>query len=121
MTPLFMHRAAIVLHVALILGIAGREATALGLLVAAVLCLPLPGILRGRTYTCAWASMLVGFYVAGYLAAGYARPEEKLTAFALATMAALDYVCLMMFVRFTARARAAARAVQTERSGDAAG
>lgn len=121
MTPLFMHRAVVVLHLALIVGVALRGASALGLVLAAVLCLPLPGILRARSYTFAWASMLVAFYVAGYLAAGYARPDQKLASFALGSIAALDFVCLMMFVRFTARARAAALAVPAERSGGAAG
>lgn len=120
MSPLTLHRCAVVFHVALIVAVATREQTSLGLVLAAVLVLPLPGLLRARTYTAAWASMLVGFYVAGYLAAGYARPGEKVGAFVLASLAALDYLALMMFVRITGRMRAAL-AAQTARSDDAAG
>ena len=120
MSPRSLHRCAIVFHVALIVAVAVREHTWLGLLLAAVLALPLPGLLRARTYTAAWASMLVGFYVAGYLAAGYARPDEKTGAFLLASVAALDYLALMMFVRITGRMRAAL-AAGTAVSDDAAG
>lgn len=95
-------------HALLILGVALRNPDALSVLLALVLCLPLPGLLRARSYTYAWASMLVAFFVAGYLADGYARPDTRWSAFALGAVAAVDYVALMMFVRFTARERAAA-------------
>lgn len=115
--PVLAWRAASLAHLALILAVALREWSVLGVLLAAMLCIPLPGILRGRSYTCAWASMLVGIYVAGYLAAGYARPAAKLEAFALATLALLDYLSLMMYVRWRGREALAAR---TEPSGGAA-
>lgn len=119
MGPRQLHRAAVVLHLLLVVGIVMRDGSALGWVVASLLLLPLPGILQARTYTCAWASMLVGFYVAGYLAAGYARPDQKLGAFVLASIAALDYLSLMLFVRLSGRMRAAL-AAQTERSSGAA-
>jgi len=97
-------------HALLMLGVVLRHPSALSVVIAALLLLPLPGLIRGRSYTYAWASMLVAFYVAGYLADGYARPETRLSAFALAAVAAVDYVGLMMFVRFTARERAVAAA-----------
>lgn len=108
--PVLAYRCASVAHGALIVGVAVREWSGLGLLLALILCAPLPGILRGRTYTCAWASMLVGFYVAGYLAAGYARQEDRWSAFAMAALAAADYLSLMLFVRWRGRERAAAMA-----------
>lgn len=101
-------RVVLAAHGLLILGVALRHPSALSVVIAALLLLPLPGLIRSRGYTYAWASMLVAFYVAGYLADGYARPDTRLSAFLLASIAALDYVALMMFVRFTARERAAA-------------
>jgi uncharacterized membrane protein len=120
MGPRQLHRAALLFHLMLVVGIVVRDETALGWVIASLLLLPLPGIARGRTYTCAWASMLVGFYVAGYLAAGYARPQEKFGAFLLAAIAALDYLSLMLFVRISGRVRAAL-AARAEHSGGAAG
>lgn len=106
----FARRTALTAHGLLILGVCVRSPSPLSVLLALVLCLPLLGMWRGKSYTFAWASMLVAFFVAGYLAEGYARPETRLTAFAIASVAALDYVALMMFVRFRARETAAARA-----------
>ncbi len=106
----FAQRLALASHGVLILAVALRHPSALSLLLATVLCLPLVGLWRGKSYTCAWASMLVAFFVAGYLADGYAKPESRGWAFAIAGVAALDYVSLMMFVRFRATETAAARA-----------
>lgn len=118
-----MWQLALAAHSGLIVAVALRDASALSLLLAAILLPPLPGIIRKRPYTCAWASMLVAFYVAGYLAAGYAQPDERFGAFLMASLAALDYVSLMLFVRFTAREKAAlaraAPAAQNEGSDDA--
>ena len=118
-----MQRVALSSHVLLVLGVALRHPSALSFLIALVLCLPLRGMWRGQSYTFAWASMLIAFFVAGYLADGYARPETRVSAFVLASVAALDYVCVMMFVRFRARETAAiaaqASAAQTAASGDA--
>lgn len=106
----FAQRLALAAHGLLILGVCVRNPSALSVVLALVLFLPLPGLWRGKSYTFAWASMLVAFFVAGYLAEGYARPQTRWTAFAIASVAALDYVSLMMFVRFRARETAAARA-----------
>lgn len=115
-------RLALAAHVVLVLLVAVREASALGWLLAAVLATPIPGLLRGQVRTAAWGSMLVAFYVAGYLAAGYAQPAEKAQTFALASLAALDYLSLIAFVRFRARERAVdgASAAQMASSDDVA-
>lgn len=125
MTPAdLLRRVAPVLHALLIVGVGVREHSKIGIVLAVLLALPMPGIAMGRTYTCAWASMLVTFFVGGYLAAGYANPGEKVSAFALATLAAFDFVSLVLYVRFRGRERAAravrARTAQTAASGDAA-
>ena len=105
-----MRRAALTAHFLLILGVTLRDPSALSALLAAILCLPLPGLWRGRSYTYAWGSMLIAFYVAGYLADGYARPATRVSAFAMASIAAIDFVAVMMFVRVSARQAAAAAA-----------
>jgi uncharacterized membrane protein len=103
-------RVVLAAHGLLILGVVLRHPSALSVVIAALLLPPLPGLIRGRSYTYAWASMLVAFFVAGYLADGYARPDTRWSAFLIGSIAAIDYVALMMFVRFTARERAVAEA-----------
>lgn len=118
-----VRRVALVAHGLLILGVALRDPSALSTVMAAILCLPLPGLWRGKPYTYAWSSMLIAFFVAGYLADGYARPATQLSAFAMASVAAIDFVAVMLFVRVNARetaaAAASASAARTEGSADA--
>ena len=78
---------ALLSHLLLIVLVAWREASALGWVISALLLLPLPGLIRQNTRTAAWASMLVMFYVAGYLAAGYADASARWSAFAMAALA----------------------------------
>lgn len=122
MPSLWCWRSAVASHSALVVLVALREWSALGLVLAAVLATPLPGLLRQQVRTAAWGAMLVAFYVAGYLAAGYAHPAEKAQTFSLAALAALDYLSLLGYVRMRARERAAiARsAAGTAPSDDAA-
>ncbi|MGH8517777.1 MAG: DUF2069 domain-containing protein [Panacagrimonas sp.] len=101
---------ALAAHGLLILGVALRDPSALSAVMVLILCLPLPGLWRARIYTYAWSSMLIAFFVAGYLADGYARPATRGAAFAMASIAALDFVAVMMFVRISAREEAAAAA-----------
>lgn len=116
---------ALLAHGLLIAGVALRDPSVLSSVMAAILCLPLPGLWRGRSYTYAWSSMLIAFFVAGYLADGYARPATRLSAFAMASIAAIDFVAVMLFVRVSARqtaaaaAAASASAAPTEASADA--
>ncbi len=70
---------------------------------ALLLALPIPGLLRERIYTYQWASMLVAFYSALWLAEGYAQPDQRLEAFGIAAIAAIDFVSLVMFVRWRQR------------------
>ena len=98
---------ALLSHLLLIVLVAWREASALGWVISALLLLPLPGLIRQNTRTAAWASMLVMFYVAGYLGAGYADASARWSAFAMAALAGVEYLSLLMFVRW--------RAVETRR------
>ncbi|MBL6751668.1 MAG: DUF2069 domain-containing protein [Nevskia sp.] len=90
-----------------------------GLALILPLLAPLPGLLRGRPYTAAWASMLVVFYVAVLMAEGVAVPARRGIGTALASVGALDFVSLVLFARLEGRRRKAA-AGQTESSGGAA-
>lgn len=83
----------------------------LSLIAAVLLAVPLPGLLRDRLYTYQWASMLLVFYAALWLAEGYANPAGRAVAFAIASLAAFDFVSLVLCVRWRQReqlARAAA-------------
>lgn len=92
-------RIALCTHFALLLALpaVGRLP---GLLAALPLLLPLPGLWRGRPYTHAWASMLLVFYVAAFLAEAWAQPGRRAVALALAVLAALEFVALILYVRF---------------------
>ncbi|MDE2148357.1 MAG: DUF2069 domain-containing protein [Gammaproteobacteria bacterium] len=81
-----------------------------GLPLGPLVVLPLagfvPGVLRGRAYTAAWAGFIAAFYCAGLLAEGMAQPQRRTIAWALAALAALLFVTLVLAARWTARARA---------------
>jgi uncharacterized membrane protein len=110
--------AALVLQIGLIAGLVAWCGPLPGLLLALPLLAPLPGLWRRRTYTAAWASMLLVFYVAGLLAEGVAQPQRRAVGSALSVVAALDFVALLLFVRLSARERAAP-AARTESSTSA--
>lgn len=111
--------AVLLLHAALIAGLWIWAGAGVGALLILPLLAPLPGLLRGRAYTAAWASMLVVFYVAGLLAEGVAAPSRRGTGTLLAVIAALDFVSLLLFARLQARQQRAA-AAQTGSSDAAA-
>lgn len=71
-----------------------------GALLALPLLLPLPGLWRGRPYTYAWASMLVIFYVAAFVAEAWAQPDRRAVAIGLAVVAAAEFAALILYVRF---------------------
>ena len=51
--------------------------------------------------------MLVVFYAAGYLASGYAMPAHRGSSFGLASVAAIDFVAMVLYVRLLAREKLA--------------
>ncbi|HEY0975074.1 MAG TPA: DUF2069 domain-containing protein [Solimonas sp.] len=104
---LYARAAALALHLALFISMLLTSTSLLGLVAAFVLLMPLPGLLRGREYTHAWASMLVAFYCALWLAEGWARPDVRDAAFLHATLAAFDFVSLVLYVRLRGRERIA--------------
>jgi uncharacterized membrane protein len=103
------HRIALACHIALTVALAVL-AEFPGWLLAVPLLLPLPGLWRGKPYTHAWSSMLVVFYVGGFLAEAWADPAGATRAVALASLAAAEFIALVLYVRFAAvdRRRAAA-------------
>lgn len=109
MRPLSDYARALALaaHLALIIVLLNRGGSLLMLFGALLLLVPLPGLLRGREYTHSWASMLVAFYCALWLAEGWAHPAQQIFAFAVAALAALDFVGLVLFVRLRGRERLA--------------
>jgi uncharacterized membrane protein len=111
--------AALILHVLLMAGLIAWCGWLPGALLCLPLLAPLPGLLRRRTYTAAWASMLLVFYVAGLMAEGVAVPGRRIIGTALSVVAALDFVGVVLFVRLAARERQAS-AAQTGSSGAAA-
>jgi uncharacterized membrane protein len=102
--PLSRHArtAALLAHIALIAaqGVVGSTLAWIG---AALLLLPLPGLWRGHAYSYQWSSMLVAFYCALWLAEGWANTSGRLAAFAIAALAAADFVSQVLYVRLRGR------------------
>ena len=67
------------------------------------LVLALPGLVRGRLRTYGWASMLVAFYAALWLANAYGAGSERPVALMIATVAALDFSAIVLFARLRRR------------------
>ena len=93
-------------HVLLIAALAAQQTT-LSWLAALLLVPPLPGLVRERRYTYQWTSMLVVFYCAMWLAEGWMGGDGRLLAFAIAALAAADFVSLVLYVRLRNREAAA--------------
>ncbi|MDB5987210.1 MAG: hypothetical protein JWR16_2263 [Nevskia sp.] len=111
--------AALITQVVLIAALMRWSGVVAGMLLSLPLLATLPGLIRARTYTAGWASMLLVFYVAALLAEGVAMPQRKSFAQGLSVVAMLDFVSLVLFVRLAARERAAL-ASRTGPSADAA-
>lgn len=102
------HAVAMLSHGLLLVGLLWwTHFSPLGVVSAAILLVPMRGIVRGNTYTCGWASMLLTFYCALLLADAYADTQDQAASFSLAALAALDFVSLVLFVRLRSRQRAA--------------
>jgi uncharacterized membrane protein len=89
------------------LGLIGGLLWWCGPLAGALLSLPLlaalPSLLRGNLYTAKWASLLLVFYIAGLLAESYAIHTRHAIGMALSVVATVEFVSLLLFVRWSAR------------------
>lgn len=80
-----------------------------GLLVVLPLALGLPGLLRRRRYTAGWLTLLLSGYVAALLAEAASVPSRYGIALGFASVAAVEFVALVLFVRWSARENGIAR------------
>lgn len=71
-----------------------------GVLIALPLLLPLQGLWRGRPYTYAWCSMLIVFYIGALLAESWSQPGRRALSIGLAALATVEFVALLLYVRF---------------------
>lgn len=97
---------ALVTHFALIAGLVATGGR-LGLVAALPLLAPVPGLLRGSTYTAGWTSLLLTWY-AGVLAANVWFHPAQRWALMLAVLAGFEFSALLLFVRLSGRERAGA-------------
>lgn len=104
-----LQKVVLLLHAVLILGIPIWSGLKFSWVVLPLL-LPLPGLLRGRPYTYAWACMLQLFYV-GALMMGALEGDALATALAVA--GALQFCAMLLFVRVRAAELRNARAQVT--------
>ncbi len=86
-----------------------------GGLLSLPLLLPMMGSLRARSYTAAWGSMLVLFYVGGYLVEYRSGSAGALWLSALATLA---FCASLLFVKWRAVETRSAPSARTAPSGD---
>ena len=100
-------------HMLLIVALAAQQTT-LSWLAALLLAPPLPGLMRERLYTYQWASMLVVFYCAMWLAEGWVDRDGRGHAFAIAALAAADFVSLVLYVRLRNREASAPAATSAD-------
>jgi uncharacterized membrane protein len=111
-------RATLVLHAVLIAGLVAAGG-APGALIAVPLLVLLPALWRARPYMYAVASLLIVFYVGGFLMEAFSRPARDAVALGLATTGAFEFVALVLFVRLRAvEARRAAAVSGTPASPD---
>lgn len=74
-----------------------------GAVLSAPLLLTLPGLLRSRPRAAAYCGYLMILYVAMLLAEAYAQRERHVVGLTLASIAALSFIALILFVRWSAR------------------
>jgi uncharacterized membrane protein len=68
-----------------------------------------PGLWRARPRAYAAASLLLVFYAGGGLMEAFAHASRNVPALAFACVAALEFLALILFVRFNSREATAAR------------
>lgn len=102
----WMRGLALVAHGALMLGLLVASGSRLAWLAAALLLLPLPGLWRGARYTYAWMSMLLVGYCAILLSNAYADSGARPLMFTLASLAAIEFAGVVLYVRFSDREKA---------------
>ncbi|MBI3171533.1 MAG: DUF2069 domain-containing protein [Hydrocarboniphaga effusa] len=100
-------RVVLIAHATLLIGLpvaAGRP----GVLLAVPLLFPLPGLWRGTSYTYAWCSLLLSFYLGGLLMEAVTGGSWYATV--LASAAAIEFCALLLYVRFKSLERRAGAA-----------
>lgn len=71
----------------------------LALFWCAPLLIPLPGLLRGRSYTYAWNSMLLLLYLTLGISESMGAPHERSYAYAVLLCTAITFVASQLYVR----------------------
>lgn len=80
-----------------------------GLLVVLPLALGLPGLLRRQRYTAGWLTLLLSGYIAALMSEAASVPSRYGIALGFSTLAAVEFVALVLFVRWSARENGVAR------------
>jgi uncharacterized membrane protein len=81
-----------------------------GFLLTLPLWAALPGLIKRSTYTGGWTTLLLVFYVAVLLAEAFTVPARRQLAANFSELAMVEFVALVLFIRFTARERRPAQA-----------
>ncbi len=95
---------AVVAHMVLANGLWVWTGLLPGLLVVLPLAAAVPGLIVKRsTYTAGWMTLLLVLYVAGLLSEGFSIPSRRTLAAVFASVAMIEFIALVLFVRLTAR------------------
>lgn len=100
--------AALLSHAVLAIGLWLWTGLLPGLLLALPLAAALPGLLRQRTYTAGWLTLVLVFYAAGLLSEAFTIPGRRQIGLGLSIVAMAEFTALVLFVRWHAREQAAA-------------
>jgi uncharacterized membrane protein len=92
---------------ALVLGFVAWAGPLYGLVLSLPLLLVLRGLWRAQLYTAKWGSLLLVFYTALLMAEAYAIRSRHWIALGLSAIAAIQFVALNLYVRWSAREAAA--------------
>jgi uncharacterized membrane protein len=95
----------IALHSLLCMLMLLRADSLLSGLAFALLVLPLPGLVAGRLRTYGWASMLMAFYSAFWLAEWAMPGGRQPLVLATALLTALDFTAIALYARLARRER----------------
>ena len=90
----------IALHTAMVISLCIWCGPVPGVILSVPLQAGILGLHRERVYTAKWSSLCVCFYVAAFLVEAYASPPHRVIGTRLSVLAMLDFMGLLLFVRW---------------------
>ena len=103
MSPAVTRHATVALAIALAVAVVAGQVAAgrpwIGAALAMPLAIPLPGLVRGKRYTYAWATMLITAYIGLGLVETVASPAGRSWAIATLLLAFGSFLTMVLYLR----------------------